>query len=92
MAREQRIQKRKPAVHILPLAKRNYQILGGALLCIAAGYLALVQKPWDGFLPLMVAPVLLVLGYCVLVPLGILYRRKDGQVREGEGSIPEVKR
>ena len=65
--------------------------MGVALLCIAAGYLALVQKPWDGFLPLMVAPVLLVLGYCVLVPLGILYRRKGEQVTEGEGSVPEVK-
>jgi len=86
MARAQRSQKHKPAVHTLPLAKRNYQILGGALLCIAAGYLALLQKPWDGFLPLIVAPVLLVLGYCILVPLGILYRRKGEQQAGGEGS------
>jgi len=90
MARTQRSQKQKPVLHILPLAKRNYQILGVALLCIAAGYLALVQKPWDGFLPLIVAPVLLVLGYCVLVPLGILYRKKGEQQPGGEGSAPPV--
>ncbi len=79
MAREHRIQKRKPVVHSLPLGKRNYQILGVGLLCIIAGYVALAQKPWDGFMPLIVAPVLLVLGYCVLIPLGILYRRKEEQ-------------
>ena len=79
MAREQKSQKRKTAVHTLPLTKRNYQILGGALVCIAAGYFALGQEPWDGFLPLIVAPVLLVLGYCVLVPFGILYRQKGEQ-------------
>jgi hypothetical protein len=91
MAREQRSQKRKPAVHALPLTKRNYQILGAALACIALGYVALLQKPWDGFLPLVVAPLLLVLGYCVLVPLGILYRQKGEQQVAGEAAPAEVK-
>ena len=74
MAREQRIQKRKSVTQTLPLKKRNYQILGIALVCIAAGYVALVQEPWDGFMALVVAPALLVLGYCILVPIAILYR------------------
>ena len=91
MAREHRSQKRKPAVHALPLTKRNYQILGLALVCIALGYLALGQKPWDGFMALIVAPVLLVLGYCVLVPLGILYRKKGEQQATGESVAAEVK-
>lgn len=60
----------------LPFSKKNYQILGGALVVIAAGYIALAQKPWDSAFPLVVAPILLVIGYCVLVPLGILYRDK----------------
>jgi hypothetical protein len=68
--------KRKPILESLPFNKTNYRILGLALLSIVLGYIALNQPPWDGFWPLDVAPILLVLGYCVLVPLGILYRKK----------------
>jgi hypothetical protein len=71
--------KKKTIVHSLPLTARNYQILGLAMLCIGLGYFALSQEPWDGTIPLVVAPILLFLGYCVLVPVGILYRRRDEQ-------------
>ncbi len=40
----------------------------------------------EGFLPLTVAPILLVLGYCVVIPIGILYRRRkkeETQVASG---------
>jgi len=84
-------QKKKPVLHTLPLTVRNYQILGAALACIALGYVALAQEPWDGVFPLFVAPILLFAGYCVLVPLGILYRRKGEQqsVPAGGSSAPE---
>jgi uncharacterized membrane protein HdeD (DUF308 family) len=68
--------KRKPILESLPFNKSNYTILGAGLLSIVLGYVALAQPPWDGTMPLVVAPILLVLGYCVLIPLGILYRRK----------------
>ena len=61
----------------LPFSKRNYQILGLGLLVIVLGYVALSQPPWDGTMPLVVAPILLVIGYCVVIPLGILYREKS---------------
>ena len=69
--------KRKGHPVSLPFTKSNYQILGVGLLTIILGYVALAQEPWDGTLPLVVAPILLVLGYCVIVPLGILYRSKS---------------
>jgi hypothetical protein len=69
--------KRKAQAGSLPFTKRNYQILGAGLLTIILGYVALAQEPWDGTLPLVVAPILLVLGYCVIIPLGILYRTKS---------------
>lgn len=75
-------QKKKSVTHALPLTARNYQILGVALLCIVLGYVALSQEPWDGTLPLVVAPILLFLGYCVLVPVAILYRRRDEQTSD----------
>ncbi len=48
-----------------PLERRNLLILGAAVLVIAVGYVLL-----DAGSPSLAA-VLLVLGYCVLFPLGI---------------------
>ena len=78
--------KRKAAPAALPFTKRNYQILGIGLLTIILGYIALSQQPWDGTMPLVVAPILLVLGYCVIIPFGILYRKKKDTSPETESS------
>ena len=59
----------------LPLEPLNFKIIGGGILVIVLGYLALAGDSVEGFLPLTVAPVLLVLGYCVILPLGIMYRK-----------------
>jgi hypothetical protein len=66
--------RRSPADDHLPFNKQNFVILGAGLLTIAVGYLAMLEGSVEGFLPLVVAPILLLLGYCVLIPLGILYR------------------
>ena len=77
MARiEKRVpEKQKAIIGTLPFTKINYQILGAGLLCIVLGYVALAQDPWNGSMPLVVAPILLVLGYCVVIPIGILLRK-----------------
>ena len=59
----------------LPLQPVNFKIMGGAVLLIILGYLALSEGSVEGFLPLTVGPILLVLGYCVVLPLGIIYRK-----------------
>ena len=59
----------------IPLAKENYVIIGVGIAVIVAGYLAMLEGSIEGFLPLVVAPILLVVGYCVIVPLGILYKK-----------------
>jgi hypothetical protein len=76
-----RIEKRGPTkvkalLGVLPFTKTNFQILACGILCIVIGYIALGQDPWDGTMPLVVAPILLVLGYCVLIPIGILFRKR----------------
>ena len=60
----------------LPFTKLNYQILGAGILCIILGYVALAQEPWNGTIPLVIAPILLMLGYCVIIPVGILFRKR----------------
>jgi hypothetical protein len=59
----------------LPFSKENFTIIGVGLLVIVAGYVAMMAGSVEGFLPLVLAPTLLVLGYCVIVPLGIIYRK-----------------
>jgi hypothetical protein len=71
------VEKQKVFVATLPFTKINYQILGAGLLCIILGYVALAQDPWNGSMPLVVAPILLVFGYCVVIPIGILFRKKS---------------
>ncbi|MBI2501873.1 MAG: hypothetical protein HYW07_01405 [Candidatus Latescibacteria bacterium] len=61
----------------LPFTRKNWTLLAIGLATIALGYLALSIPPADGFLSLTLAPLLLVAGYCVLIPLAIL-AREDG--------------
>lgn len=90
MARtETRSSRKKGTVAILPFTRINYQILAVGLVVILLGYVALAQEPWDGTLPLVVAPILLVLGYCVIIPLGILYRSKAEKQSNGVASPPQ---
>jgi hypothetical protein len=64
----------------LPLGRENYIILGAGILVIVAGYLAMLEGSVEGFLPLVLSPILLVAGYCVVIPVGIMYRK--GGTRE----------
>lgn len=59
----------------LPLERTNYMIVGAGVLLIIGGYLSMMEGSVEGFWTLTLAPILLVLGYCVVVPLGILYRK-----------------
>ncbi len=60
----------------LPYSRANYMIFGVAILVVLIGYWALAQKPVDGFLTMTLAPVLLVIGYCIMIPVAILYSGK----------------
>ena len=56
----------------LPYTKQNWAIFGLGIGVILVGYLCLARPPVDGFYSLTLAPILLVLGYCVLIPIGLL--------------------
>ena len=62
--------------------KNNYLILGIGLLFIVVGFVFLAVGD------ITVSPILLVLGYCVIIPLGILLpgrkRDKDQPATGGE--------
>ncbi len=70
------VKKKIKAQDILALESINYKILLLGLAVIIAGYFALDTSPYDNPIALDVAPILLVAGYCVIIPFGIIYRRK----------------
>ena len=72
-----RIMRKTKKTDLLALESINYMILLAGVVVILLGYGALSMGPWDGFMPLTVAPILLVLGYCVIIPAGIVYRKKS---------------
>ncbi|NUN70752.1 MAG: hypothetical protein HUU02_13705 [Bacteroidetes bacterium] len=86
--KEKQAKKKSVRIETLSLEKVNYQILGAGAVVIVAGYIALSAQPWDNPIALTLAPILLVLGYLVIVPIGILYKKK-GASQEQSGTAAE---
>ena len=62
-----------------PWTKRQYILIGVGLAVITAGYLLLatgISTSWDNPLAVDVAPVVLVIGYCVVIPFAIMFSDK----------------
>ena len=70
----------------LPFTRKNWTLAAAGLAVILLGYVFLRIPPAEGFFSLTLAPVLLVVGYCVLIPLAILLR---DQSAESEGDEAE---
>jgi hypothetical protein len=49
-----------------------------AFIALVIGYMLLRVGPAEGPTSLTAAPIVLVLGYCILIPLAIIWRRKSG--------------
>lgn len=59
-----------------PLGKTNFLILGAGLAVLILGYvfMAWADHP-DDFTTVTLAPILLMLAFAVLFPIGIMYRK-----------------
>lgn len=53
-----------------PFKKENYIIMGIGLIFIILGYIFLAIGD------ITISPIFLVLGFCVIIPLGIIYKKK----------------
>ena len=83
-------QKRELSHLHFAMTSKNYIIIGIGIAIIIIGYFLMSANSVDGFLPTVVAPILLIFGYCVVVPFGILYTDK-GVSQEAVEDIKEVK-
>lgn len=62
-----------------PLEKQNFMIIGIGIIVLIVGYALMSQNSVDGFLPTVAAPIILLAGYCVIIPYGILKNVKKTQ-------------
>lgn len=58
-------------------AKINYVIFGIALLLIFLGYIVMATGSVNSNQSLTVAPILLFIGYLILIPVALIYRQKQ---------------
>jgi len=67
-----------------PWRKTNFVLLLAGIGVIILGFIFLSIGPVNSFWSLDLAPVLLVAGYCVILPVAILYRKREKQLPSGE--------
>jgi hypothetical protein len=73
-----------------PLDSYNYKIIGIGAIVIAIAYglmsTAISDDPtqWNNPLAVTISPVLLAIGYCVIIPYGLLARKKETKEHKNE--------
>jgi len=74
---------------LLPFTKKNYVLFAIGIFVIAIGYITL------GYGSITLAPILLVLGYCVIIPIAIIINgereRSKEPARKGDQSDTTVR-
>tara|TARA_B100001758_G_scaffold219601_1_gene207788 strand:- start:315 stop:548 length:234 start_codon:yes stop_codon:yes gene_type:complete len=74
---KQRNTDNKTLFHSWSFGKINYQLFGIGLLVIAIGYIIMATGETDSYQSVKLAPLILILGYCVLIPASILIKPKN---------------
>lgn len=83
MSKLKKVQKKKISKGIskwdIPLTRTNFHFFGLGILILIIGFYIMTIPPWDSFFALVIAPLLLVLGYFIIFPLGILKKKQDNE-------------
>ena len=59
-----------------PFNKINYMLFGIGIVSIIIGYLIIAYNPVDSLESTKIGPVILFIGYCVIIPTAIIYKSK----------------
>ena len=76
MAKEIKKEKKKSIPVKFTFGKQNLKLLGIGLAFLVIGYVLVAQPPVDSFVSLTVAPIVLLIGYLVIIPYAIMYNPK----------------
>ncbi len=69
-------QNNKTLFHSWSFGKINYQLLGIGLFTIILGYIVMATGETESMQSIKIAPLILIFGYCVLIPIAILVKPK----------------
>ena len=58
-----------------PYKTKNYVLFGAGVFVIIVGYLTMYLGVVDSFQSLVLSPLLLLIGYLVLIPYALLYNK-----------------
>ena len=64
----------------------NYVLFGIGLALIIVGYLIMATGEVNSFQSLTLAPIMLFIGYIIVIPAALIYRGKSPEVEENLGS------
>ena len=70
-------QDNKTLFHSWSFGKINYQLFGIGLLVIIFGYIIMAMGDTESFQSVKLSPVILIIGYCVIIPAAILVKPKN---------------
>ena len=65
----------KNVFHSWSFGKKNYQLFGIGLGTIILGYIIMAMGETESVQSTKIAPIILTIGYCVIIPLSILYKK-----------------
>jgi len=74
---KQRKPDNKTLFHSWSFGKINYQLFGIGLLVIIFGYIIMAMGDTESFQSVKLSPVILIIGYCVIIPAAILVKPKN---------------
>jgi hypothetical protein len=70
--------------------KNNFALLFIGLLVITAGFVFMSFGAWDSFPSLFISPVILVIGYLIILPASILFiGKKDVENKEEQEIVAD---
>ena len=71
--------------------KKNYMLLFIGIGVIVIGYVFMSMGPWNSFSSLFISPILLVIGYVLILPASILYMKKKKADKFGDDEVASGK-
>ena len=78
MSKEKRYIKESKKIFLSPFKdfwkKRNYLLIGAGLITLIVGYILMAQGEWDSFISLSISPIILLVGYLIIIPLAIFFK------------------
>jgi len=75
-ALKQGIPDNKTLFHSWSFGKINYQLFGIGLFVIILGYIVMATGETESLQSIKIAPLILIIGYCILIPAAILIKPK----------------